>query len=127
MGIKSHLVQSSSVKVGNIVTVFNRMESQFIRCPMGNAAFDSPSCHPCAETLRVMVATGILRSRRSTKLCAENHQSLIQQSTLLQVFEQPGNWLIHLCCELGMVALDIGMGIPGASSASPVEYLYETH
>ena len=104
--IEAELVQHGGVNVGDVVTVFNGMKTDFVGCAVGDAAFDSSACHPNRETVGMMVTTvRMLRSRRSAEFAAPNDQRFIQHSPLFEVGKQRADGLIDLFAQFCVTGL----------------------
>src|SRR5438034_1029711 len=96
MGIQTHEVESRGVDVGDVVAILDGVESYLVRGTVNDTAFDAAACHPGAESLRVVIASRLLRARSPAKLRAPDHQRILQQTTLLQVLNQSGDRLVGL-------------------------------
>ena len=86
---------------------------------MGNSALDATAREPSAETLRMMIAACAFRTWGTSELSSEHNQCLFQHPSLLEVFEQARNRLVHLSGQLSMIRFDFGMSIPFASATVP--------
>ena len=95
--IQSHLPENGGVHVGDVMPVLNRMKSKLVSATMGDAAFDSPTSHPNAETEDVMIApVSALRPRGAAEFRCKDHQRLLEQAAPIQIRKQCANRLIHL-------------------------------
>src|SRR5690606_34724235 len=95
----------------------------------GLAAFDAAAGHPHGEGLRVMVAahaSSECRARfdhgRAAEFAAPDHESLIEQPALFEVFDECGGRLIRLLTLAADSAFDIAVVVPTAVVA-----VHETH
>src|SRR5437868_13513756 len=77
----------------------------------------------------MMVATiAALRAGRATELRRDHDNRFIEQPALFQVVKERGDRLVDLFGKLAVVCLQVRMGIPSASVASPaVIDLHEPH
>src|SRR5947209_9193704 len=124
-------MQHGRVEVGDIVGVFNGVESDFVGGAMGDAAFDTAAGEEGTEALGVVIAAGFLAgafgSRGAAELGAENDKRFVEESTALEIGDEAGDGLIHLGRELAVIFLDVLMRVPCAAFATAVEKLDETH
>ena len=85
-GIESQLVQYGGMDVGDVVSVFHRVESQLVRRTVSDAALQSATCHPNGKTVRMMIATiRFFGTRSSPEFGRPDDQSFVQQSSLFQI------------------------------------------
>src|SRR6516225_3599721 len=61
-----------------------------------------------------MVAAGALAHWRPAELTAPNDERIIQQTALLQIFDQRSGGLVHIFGGAGHAGLDLAMVIPRA-------------
>ena len=59
-----------------------------------------------------------LGHRRAAELAAPDDQRLVEQAAALQVLEQAGDRLVHRAAGLGVVRLDVAVGVPLAAGAA---------
>src|SRR5437870_178198 len=99
---------------------------------MGEAGFDAASGHPDGEGVRMMVppeqvfALGaVFVHRCAAKLPAPNHQSLIKQAALFQVFEEGGAGLIGLLALAPKPPANVILFLVAMLVPTPVKELHE--
>lgn len=109
-------------------TVLHGVEAQLISRSMNDATFDSPARHPCREAKGMVIATPVLTFNTgcAAKFGSPNHNSLVQQSSLLQILQQSSDRPIHFGAQLRMVLAQLGMGIPSVLAAT-VKNLNKVH
>src|SRR5689334_22909933 len=105
--------------------VFDRMKTELIGGPMRNAPLHTPAGQPGRETLRMMIAPGLLRAWTSSEFRSPHDQCVLQHAPLLEIFEKAGDRLVDLGCEVSMIRFNLGMGIPFAAAAAAMENLDE--
>ncbi len=119
--IDAEQVQHRRVKIVNVNSTCDDVVSHVVSFTPCEARLNTATCHPRAETFRLMFATmninrcgttEILTPRRTPKLSGPQHQSIVQQSSAFEVFDQTSNRLIGLFTESGQVASNIPMMIP---------------
>src|SRR5262245_34179367 len=123
-------MKHSGMDIGHVVTILNRVKSQFVGCAMSDSTLDSGSCHPDGKAERVVIAPtpGAFHPRGASEFRAPDDDRLIQQSPLLQILEQPGDRLINLRAQLAVVLLQFRMRIPAPGvGIVPVENLYKPY
>ena len=77
---------------------------------------DASAGHPHGESVRIMVAAiAFFRHRRAAELAAPDDQRFVQQPPRFEVLEEAGDGLIHRAAGFGVIALDVGVGVPLAS------------
>src|SRR6266511_2872350 len=97
------------------MAVLDGVEAYLVGRPMRDAAADAAAGHPYREAVNVMVpAIAPLRAGRAPELGAEDHQRLVEQPAPLQIFQEPGNRLVHLPAVLAVIGLQSAMRVPGA-------------
>ena len=92
--------------IGDVVTIFDGVKSQLIRGSMLQATFDAASCQPGAEPLRMVIASGILRTRGPAELGSEHDQRVVEKPALLQILQESCDRLVDLRGEFGVVGFD---------------------
>ena len=87
--IQTQLMQHGRMQVGDVVSVFDRMEAEFVGRAVNDSALHAaarPAAH--GESIRMVIAAvGILEARRASELGADDDQRFFQQSALLEVSE----------------------------------------
>ena len=82
--------------------VFDRSKTKLVRRPVLRTAFDTGTGKPADHGILVMVSAGQLprssirelRNRQSAKLSTPHYQGAIEETTLLEVLQETGNWLV---------------------------------
>ena len=114
--VEAHQLEDRRVKVGDVASVLDRVEPQFVGGADGLAPLDARAGEPHRETVRIMIAAGLvdpLAGRRPAELAAPNDQRLVPQTRPFQVGEECGDGLIGLTGVRGVVFDAIGMAVPG--------------
>ena len=101
--VQPELMQHRGVNVRDVMTILDGVKPEFIRDAVLNAALHSAAGKPRAEALRMMIAPGALRARRSPELRAEHDERFVEEPALLEVLQQTGDRLVHLCRQRRMV------------------------
>src|SRR5205823_1098299 len=110
------------------MSIFDCMKTQLISGAMNKPALNSPSGHPNRESKGMMITTSLspFDTRRPPKFGSPDNHGLIQQPTLLQIFQQTSNRFIYLGAQFTMGLLQLRVGIPSVLSLT-MKDLYETH
>jgi hypothetical protein len=125
--IESELMENRGVNVRHVVTIFNRMEADLIGHAMHYTSLEASTSHPNREAERMMVtAVRVFGPWRSAELGGKDNDRFIKQPTLLQIAQQPRDWLVYFRRKLTMILLEIFMSIPGIPAATVVD-LDEPH
>ena len=80
-----------------------------------DAALHAAARHPNGERVRVVIAprlVALLRDRQPAKFARANHQRVLEQTALREVFEQSGERLVGLAREAGVIADEIHVAVP---------------
>src|SRR5207249_4992722 len=118
--INAEQVQYRRIQIVNVHRVSRDVVTKIIRLAVADAALYSAAGHPHREAAPVMIATVIRRVEFSlavggaAKFSAPDHQRVIEQSALLQIFDERGAWLVHVAALQADVAGQIVMLIPAA-------------
>ena len=116
--IEAQQVQDRGVDVGDIMSVLDRVEAQFVGGAVDDPALDTPSRHPDRKSIVVMIAAvGTLDARGSTEFGGENDNRLVKQPALFEIPEQTGHRQVNLRTHAGVVLSKRRMGIPGTCGA----------
>lgn len=106
--------------VGDVMSILNGMKSDFVGDPVRDATLDSATRHPDGKTVDVMVASvSSLSPRRAAKLARKHDHGRIQKASLLEIFQQCCDRLIHGLKVLFMIRLQCTVSIPNASPPAP--------
>jgi len=124
-GVQAELMQDRGVDVGDVMAVFDGVEAQLVGRAVGDAPLDATAGHPDREAEGMMVAAvASLRARGAAKLGRPDHDRVVEQTTLLEVGQEPGDRLVDLGTLRGMVLPQAAVGVPGArASVGTVENL----
>ena len=98
VGIQSKLVQDGCMQAFDMEPVGFGLAPQFIRFPNADTPLDAACGHPHGESPGVVIAAGsfpVLGRGLPAKFSTPHHEGFIQQSPLLQVFEQACNCLLY--------------------------------
>ncbi len=116
IGIEADESEYRGVKIMNMESIFDCMESEVIGLAYYLASSDVTSREPHREAIRVVIAAVPLLGHRSpTKLAPPDNERLLQEPSAFQVGEEARNWLVHRRAVLSVIFLDPGMGIPLAA------------
>ena len=92
--------------IGDVVAVFDGVETDFVGRAVDDTAFESSASHPDAETVDMMVASiGTLRAGRAAKFRRENHEGVFEKSAPFEILQQRADGLVHGPRVLGVVGL----------------------
>ena len=94
-GIQPQLLQDGGMNVGDVVTVFDRMEPDFIGGPVHDAAFDAAARHPHAKSVNMVIApVRPLRPRSPAEFSSKYNQRFVEQPAATEVLQQGGHRLV---------------------------------
>ena len=92
-------MQQRCVEVVDVGTVLLSVVAESISGAVGDSAFDPATGEPEAEAFHVMIAASCalagLRHWRAAEFAAPYDESVLEQSTPLEVGDESGNGLIH--------------------------------
>ena len=107
------------MQVGDIVSIAEGVVTQFIRCTMHHALFQSGPGHQDCESVRMMIASvdsaaPLFKAWCAAKFGAEYHDDVIQQPSLLQITQESCNRPVHRPAKACMIFFQLLMRIPDA-------------
>src|SRR4051812_16745415 len=93
------------IEVMDMDFVLGSIKSKVIGFTDCHPGFRATSCHPHAETVRMMIAAIVttLNHWRPPKLTAPDDQRVLQQATLLKILHQGGSGLVGVFAVLDQV------------------------
>ena len=100
--INTHTIEDGSVQLIEMHGIVGDVVAKIIGGTVGDAGLDAGAGDPHAEIARVMIAPVILARElalaihRATEFTAEDHECVIQQTALLQIFHQRSSGLISV-------------------------------
>ena len=126
--INAHAIQHGGVEVEDADRIAQNVVAEVIRFADGHAGLDAAACEENGEAARVVIAAvvvlrqGSLRVDGATKFPTPDDQGIIEQATLLEIFDQCRGGLI------GVMALTAD-GFRQGEMLVPahVEKLHKTH
>ena len=124
--VNSEKMQNRGMQIIHTNAFFYGFVPKLITGTILDTPFDSTTCHPHREGMRIMVSSqGPLRIRRASKLTAPNHQRIVKQPAGLQVGQQRPDRLIDTLGSNSVIDTNISMSIPGniAHAAPPTDLL----
>lgn len=89
-------VHQGRLKVMDMYSILQDIVAKIIRDPVADPPFNTPTGHPDGKTARMVVPAIITRLEHTLRIVgspeftAPDHQRIIQQASLLQVFDQTG-------------------------------------
>src|SRR5262245_10152475 len=95
--------------------VHNGLVTELVGFAIACPPLCTASGKPIGECVGVVISSrlfGFLSHGQSTELTSPNHECLIQQSPLLEIFEQGGDGLIGFLSKSAMVPGDVAVAIP---------------
>ena len=75
----------------------------------------------------VTSTVGTLPAGSPAEFGTPHHQRLVEQTSLLEIFQEARDGLIDLLAIAGMICLKIAVSVPGSCSATAVVDLNEPH
>ena len=88
-------MENSGVNIGDVMSVVGVMKPDLVRCAMDNASLEAATSHPDAESKNVVVpSVAILGAWSSAKFGGKHNQCLLQETALVEIFQQSADWLI---------------------------------
>lgn len=114
-------VQHRGMQVVNVDLSVDDVVAHVIGLAIGEPTFYAAARHPSTKTLGLMLSTVFLYRRGAaeiltpgcaTELSRPKHQSILKQSSLFQILEQSGNWLIGLFAESREIAANVAVMVP---------------
>lgn len=107
------------MKIMNMDFVLHDVETKIVSFTESNSRFETATCHPHCKRLRMMIAAkfapsvGITLDHRSAaKFATPNDERIIQESTLLQVFDESRAALIGFSSLLCHAFVNFAVVVP---------------
>ena len=124
--IEAELLHDGRMNIGDVVAILNGVEAEFVGGSVDCPAFDSASSHPDGKAEVVVTApVRTLTAGSASEFRAPDHERLIEEASLLEIFQEPRDGLINLLAIPGVICLQVAVSIPGTCSATAVVNLYE--
>ena len=121
-------MEQCGVDIGDVVSVLDRVEPQFVGRSVDHSTLDPASGHPDREPVVVVISAVLaLGTGRASELAGPDHDGFVEQSSLLQVTQQTGDRLVGLAAHAGVVADEVGMSVPGPGGSASMKHLHESH
>src|SRR6185436_19633700 len=86
--IEAQLMKHRRMNIGDVVTVFDGVEAEFVGHAVLHAALDAAPGEPPAEALRMVIPPCALRAGGTSELGAEDHQRVFEQSALPEILQE---------------------------------------
>ena len=117
--VKPHAVQDRRVDVVNMDRVTHDVIAVIVGLPMHMSWANSAARKPHGITAAVMIAAVVLLKsslaiNSAAKFPAPDDQSIFQHSSLLQICDQSGLWLIYIVALFGHIGRQPAVLIPAA-------------
>lgn len=86
--IETEQVQDRCVEIMDLNWIFNRVETEFVRCSMNIPMLEASASHPDTEGSIVVISsvTTSLHHRRSSELAPPDDQSIFEEAESLKIF-----------------------------------------
>ena len=95
-----------------VTRVFFCLKPEFITCAVACSAPDAPACQPGGVGARVMIPAFTLSRGLSAELRRPNHKCFIEQTSLLEIFDQRCDASVIDGAMFAMVYLEVFVGVP---------------
>ena len=92
--VDAEAVEDGGLQIMDVDWVPGHVVAKIVGLAVGDARFDAAAGQPDREAARVVVAAGVVRRLpalavdRAAELAAPDHQRIVQQPALFQVFDQ---------------------------------------
>src|SRR4051812_47646785 len=93
----------------------NGSGAEFIGFTEGSASLHSAARHPHSKAETIVVAPGaavVFRRGLTAEFAPPNYQSAVEQTSLLEVLDQPRNWLVRPGRMVTVVLDQVAVSIP---------------
>ena len=132
--IESHQMQNRRLQVMRRDFIFDNTETQFVGLAVVVTAFDTAASHPHRKAIREVIAAediaggrASFSERRAAKFTAADDQSVLEQSTLLQVFDECSDGLVRFRPFVGESICQAFTNTGAVKVPTPVEQLHIAH
>ena len=112
--IEAEKVHDGRVQIMNVDFVLGGVEAEFVGFAHGEAGLDAAAGQPHRETIWMMIATiaAALDHGGAAKFAAPNNQCFIEETTLLEIFDECGGSLIGVFAIFLQVGYEVAVLIP---------------
>ena len=107
-------MQDRALKISDRSFIFSNVISNLIGLSVRDASLDSSASHPHGESRGIMVASRALRvlgCGLAAELPAPDYECLVQESSLLEVFQESCDRLVRIACVEVVVLLQVAVSI----------------
>ena len=112
--IDSEQMQDGGVKIVDVQTILDGMQTDFVRATDDSPTFHTAACHPHGKSVGIVVATvPFFAHWRPTKFAAPNDERFVEQSALLEIAEQNRLQSIEPQAALLLFLAVAGIATPG--------------
>lgn len=112
--IEAEEVENGGVPVVDVNLTRDRFVAVVVSFAVRESAFHAAASHPNGVTLVVVIAAVCVgRIRRATEFSAPDHEGVLEEITLFQVGEEPGDGFVRLRAVFAKRGFDVGVLIPG--------------
>src|SRR6266851_608731 len=111
--IESQQVQDGGVHIVNMHAILDGVVAEFIGCAIYKPGLHASARHPHRVAVRIVIpAVAKLRPRRAPELPRPDYERILEQTSGLQVLQQPGDRLIDFGGIFWMLFCDLEMMVP---------------
>ena len=115
--VEPHPVEDRCVYVANVDGLADAAQAELVGCPGGGASLNAAAGHPHGECPRVVLPPGARRHAAVHERCAAHlgsphDEGLVEQTTLLEVGQQPGDGTVDLGRVSDHAALHVAVVVP---------------
>src|SRR5437870_2488501 len=96
MRIEAELVHERGVDIGDVMTVFDSVETEIVGGAVDDAALDAAAGEPDGEAVNVMVASvAALLPRCAAELGAEDNDGVLEHAAAFQIDQESRRRLVY--------------------------------
>ena len=118
--IDAHEMENGGPEVEDARFPIDDMITELIRLAVDRAALHSAAGEPDAEAEGIVIASvTALGKGRTTEFSGPDDESVIEESALFEIPEQPGDGLIHLLGHVPVSFFETAVLVPGVGSLAP--------
>ena len=113
--VEAEEVEDRGVEVVDADPILDCFVAEFVARTMRHAPLHASSCQPHRESVRVVVAAGLiplLRDREAAELPSPDNERLVEEPAPVEILQERRDRAVGLGGEAGMVAADVGMAVP---------------
>ena len=100
--VNPKLMQHGGLEIANVDRILDDVVAEVVGFTVADTALDAAACHPRCKAARVVISPVIvpvldpLSERGAAEFSSEYDQRIMEQSSLFEILQETGDWLVHI-------------------------------